>query len=194
MLLSLLRERGTAGYAVDATILPFMSVDALPEIIEVKETLAGTRKTFRCQLIDRRPGAAVVLFISRAPVRVHEIDLPAGTVTFGYFWAERDFNVYHWMTPGGRTLAFYVNLADETVLEGGTLFWRDLTVDILLPPEGAAIVLDEDELPATLAASIRARIARGKSEVLAGAAQLRRELEAASETLWPRVFGQDRSR
>jgi hypothetical protein len=192
----LLRRLAAAGYgaALDATILPFMSLNALPEITEVKETLAGTRKTFHCQLVDRQPGSAVVLFVSKAAVRVHEIDLPAGTVTFGYFWAERSYNVYHWMSPAGRTLAFYVNLSDATVLEGPTLFWRDLTVDILIPAQGEAVVLDEDEVPPTLAASLRARIERGKGEVLAQAALLRLELEAASDRLWPHVFGRDRQR
>src|SRR5439155_20504502 len=117
--MSFLREPAPAGYGspvrragVDATILPFMSLNALPEITEIKETLAGTRKTFQCHVIDRTPGAVVVLFISRAPVRVHDIELPAGTITFGYFWVDRGFNVYHWMSPTGTTLAFYVNVAD----------------------------------------------------------------------------------
>src|SRR5262249_52813803 len=50
---------------VDASILAFMPFDALPEITEVKETLAGTRKTFHCHVIDRQPGALVVLFVSK---------------------------------------------------------------------------------------------------------------------------------
>jgi predicted RNA-binding protein associated with RNAse of E/G family len=171
-----------------------MSPKPLPEITEVKETLAGTRKTFHCHVIDRDSRAIVVLFVSKAPVRVHDVELPAGTVTFGYFWVDRSFNVYHWMAPGGGTLAFYVNLADGTVLEDDRLFWRDLTVDILVAPDGAAVVLDEDEVPLALEAATRARIDQAKHDVLARAADLRIELEAHSDALWPRVFGEERRR
>jgi predicted RNA-binding protein associated with RNAse of E/G family len=177
----------------DATILAFMPPNALPEITEVKETLAGTRKTFHCHVIDRQPGALVVLFVSKAPVRVHDVDLPAGTVTFGYFWVDRGFNVYHWMSPEGATLAFYVNLAEGTRIED-TLHWRDLTVDILVPSLGEAVVLDEDEIPLALDSATRARIERTRDLVLARAPALRLELEARSDLLWPRVFDRDRRR
>lgn len=170
-----------------------MPPNALPEITEIKETLAGTRKTFHCHVIDRQPGALVVLFVSKAPVRVHDIDLPAGTVTFGYFWVERNFNVYHWMSPAGTTLAFYVNLSDGTRIED-TLHWRDLTVDILIPPVAEAVVLDEDEIPLALDSTTRARIDRAKQDVLTRAGALRVELEAHSDALWPVVFNAERRR
>jgi predicted RNA-binding protein associated with RNAse of E/G family len=170
-----------------------MSLNALPEITEVKETLAGTRKTFHCHVIDRQPGSLVVLFVSKAAVRVHDIELPPGTVTFGYFWTDRAYNVYHWMSPGGATLAFYVNLAEGTRIED-ILHWRDLTVDILIPPSGPAAVLDEDEVPLALPAATRARIERTRDDVLARASALRMELEAHTDGLWPRVFEQGRRR
>jgi len=170
-----------------------MSLNALPEITEIKETLAGTRKTFHCHVVDRQPGSLVVLFVSKAPVRVHDIDLPAGTVTFGYFWVERNFNVYHWMSPSGATLAFYVNLCDGTRIED-ILHWRDLTVDILIPPSGEAVVLDEDEIPLALDSTTRARIDRAKQDVLTRAGALRVELEAHSDALWPAVFNTERRR
>jgi predicted RNA-binding protein associated with RNAse of E/G family len=170
-----------------------MPLNALPEITEVKETLAGTRKTFQCHVIDRQPGSLVVLFVSKAPVRVHDVDLPAGTVTFGYFWTDRGFNVYHWMSPAGLTFAFYVNLAEGTRIED-TLHWRDLTVDILITPAGQAVVLDEDEIPLALDSATRARIERTRDDVLARASALRMELEAHTDRLWTRVFEQGRRR
>jgi predicted RNA-binding protein associated with RNAse of E/G family len=171
-----------------------MSLNALPAITEVKVTLAGARKTFSCQVVDRSATALVVLFVSKAPVKVHDLELPAGTVTFGYFWVDRSFNVYHWMSPAGATLAFYVNLAEGTTLAGETLFWRDLTLDVLIRPGAAALVLDEDELPPDLDADTWARIDRARAEVLSRAQTLPGELEAASDAYWPRVFGLERRR
>jgi Protein of unknown function (DUF402) len=171
-----------------------MTIADLPEITEIKRTLAGVEKTFHCRLIARRPGEAVVLFVSHAPVRIHEVALPAGTITFGYFWEKRDYNVYHWMAPHGSTIAFYINLADQTHIESETLVWRDLALDILVPPAAEAIVLDEHELPTVLDPRTRRRIQASKEELLADAPDLRIEIEAASDRHWPTVFGKARSR
>jgi predicted RNA-binding protein associated with RNAse of E/G family len=159
------------------------------EIVEIKETLAGARQTFACQLVARRAGEVVVLFVLPAARTVEAVALPAGTVTFGYFWEDRPYNVYHWMTPAGTTIAWYVNLADRTRIHEGTLSFRDLTVDILLPPQGPPRVLDEDELPPALEPALRARIAAARDLVLARAPALRAEMDALSTALWPQVFG-----
>src|SRR5437660_1532823 len=111
-------------------------------MVEIKETLAGVRQTFRCRVVARRPAEAVVLFVLPADRAVADLLLPAGTVTLGHFWEDRPYNVYHWMTPTGATIAFYVNLADRTRIDQDQLSFLDLSVDILLPPEGPPRILD----------------------------------------------------
>lgn len=161
----------------------------LPRIVETKRTLAGREKIFQCRLLSScAPDSVVLLFVSDAAVRVHDLALPAGTVTFGYFWRDRPYNVYHWMTPAGATLACYVNLADATTIDADHLRWRDLTVDVLLLPGAAPVVLDEDELPADLDAATRAAVAAARDEVLASAEAIRAEVEGRSHQLWPRAF------
>lgn len=168
-----------------------MTSDALPEITEVKRTLAGVEKIFRCRVLARGPAPeadAVVLFVSDRAYRVAELDLPAGTVTFGHFWRDRPYNVYHWMTPAGATRALYLNLADATDVAGDVLRWRDLAVDLLLTPDGRTQVLDEDEVPADTGPDDRARIAAARARALADADRLRVEIESAAVLLWPRAF------
>jgi uncharacterized protein len=164
------------------------------DILETKETLDGTRQTFRCRALARRPGEVVVLFLLPEARSVHGHLLPAGTVTFGYFWADRPYNVYHWMTRTGATIAFYVNLVEDTRIEDDTLFFRDLTVDVLLPgdPRLRPRVLDENELPVTLDAATRARIEDARAMVLEQAPALREELEHRSRLLWPEAFPAER--
>ena len=113
--------RGTAGHALTRPRVDFASTMAdpsttLPEILELKRTLDGQEKRFACRLIEGDRHQAVVLFISPAAMHVHGIELPAGTVTFGHFWTERLYNVYHWLGERGQTIAFYFNLADRTVI------------------------------------------------------------------------------
>jgi len=165
---------------------------ALPEIIEVKETLSGARKSFSCRVLSRATDRLVVLFISDRTWRVAELELPAGTVTFGYFWSDRAYNVYHWMTSAGATLAHYVNLADRTSLGEAQLTWRDLAVDLLLRPGYAPAVLDEDHLPPDLAPQMRVKIVTSTRDVLMTVSTLQAEVEAASTALWSHAFARER--
>lgn len=161
---------------------------ALTDVIETKETLAGVRKTFRCRLLARDEQEMVVLFVSQMHYRVHNLDLPPGTITFGYFWRDRPFNVYHWMSSQGTTLAHYFNLSDRTVLDRDHLSWRDLAVDVLISAKGEITVLDEHELPLGIDGQIRARVEQGKNEIVRERASLVREIEDRSSVLWPQVF------
>jgi hypothetical protein len=165
----------------------------LPEILETKVTLSGGRKEFRCRVLERReePGgrALVVLFVSDGPYQVEEIALPAGTITFGHFWATRPYNVYHWLEPTGATIARYANLADGAAIGEDTLTWRDLTVDVLLRPGAPAQVLDEAELPADLAPADRAALDRALLVLRADLPALLPALEERADRLWARLHG-----
>lgn len=157
-------------------------------VLEVKRTLAGGEKRFHCHLLatdgERQ---AVVLWIASEPMHVHGVDLPAGTVSLGHFWADRYYNVYHWLDRNNRTVGFYFNVADQTRIETDPpcIRWRDLVIDVLATPEGRLDVLDEDELPAELEPDVAAHVAAGRRAILAAPAALLAEIEAASRTLLP---------
>ena len=169
-----------------------MDFERFPEILERKRTLAGQEKIFPCRVLDRAAGALTVLFMSTKPYRVADLELPAGTITFGHFWTARPYNVYHWLAPGGATLAYYFNVADETVLGGDSFSFRDLAVDVLARPGGPPAVLDADEVPPKLDAATRTTIARGLASVLGALGALERGLEARAAELWPQVFAEPR--
>ncbi|MGN6564507.1 MAG: DUF402 domain-containing protein [Thermomicrobiales bacterium] len=109
--------------------------------------------------------------------------LPAGTISLGYFWTARPYNIYHWLTPTGQTLGLYANLGDRTRITPEAITWRDLVVDVLLTPDGRCQVLDEDELPPDLNSALRARIARVRDELLRHFPAVRDEIERRSATL-----------
>jgi hypothetical protein len=168
----------------------------LPEIREVKTTLQGDRQEFRCRVLART-GASVgdavtVLFISDRDYRVADLVLPAGTVTFGHFWGSRSYNVYHWLTPDGQTLAHYFNLSSDTVITEDSLQWKDLAVDVLLRPGSEAEVLDEADLPDTLDRETLMTIAEATRDVLLEAPAIAAELENRADRLWQRVWSRPR--
>jgi hypothetical protein len=163
----------------------------LPPVLEIKRTLDGREQRFQCRLITGDQHQAVILFVAPEAMHVHGIDLAAGTVTFGHFWTDRFYNVYHWLDARGGTIGFYFNLSDGTVIGDGRLEWRDLTLDVLATPAGRLDVLDEDELPRDLDAVTRAHIATARRAILSDPRRLMAEIEDASRAVYGRVFAGD---
>ena len=162
---------------------------ARARVVEIKRTLAGAEKRFDCTLLAGDSDHAVVLWIAPGPMHVHGIDLPAGTVSFGHFWADRHYNAYHWLDARRETIGFYFNICDRVSIRPDVVDWRDLVVDVLATPGGRLDVLDEDELPARLDADVAAHIALGKASILRAPAAVTAEIEAASRALFPLAFG-----
>jgi uncharacterized protein DUF402 len=162
----------------------------LVRVVEVKHTLAGGEKRFDCLRLAGGPGHAVLLWIAPEPMHVHGVDLPAGTISFGHFWTDRFYNVYHWLEAGAdhRTLGFYFNIADRTQIGEDELEWRDLVLDVLATPAGRLELLDEDELPAVVDPEAAAHIAAGKAAIFDAPSAVMAEIEAASRALCPLAF------
>src|SRR5262245_32229700 len=159
----------------------------LPPILEIKHTLDSRQKQFDCRLLVRAADGrhAAVLWIASAPMHVHGVDLPAGTVSVGHFWTDRHYNVYHWLEPAGKTLGYYFNICDQTRIEAGVIEWRDLIVDVLALPGGRLELLDEDELPAELPPEAAAHIADGKAALLTDPAAVLSGRQTASRAVLP---------
>ncbi|HVY38329.1 MAG TPA: DUF402 domain-containing protein [Polyangia bacterium] len=161
----------------------------LTPILEIKRTLAGVEKRFECSKLAGDERHAVVLWIAREPMHVHGVELAAGTVSFGHFWADRFYNVYHWVDAAAqRTIGLYFNIADQTHITATQLEWRDLVIDVLATPAGRLEVLDEDELPPALDEDVAAHIAAGKAAILTAPDAVIGAIERASRSLYPLVF------
>ena len=152
-------------------------------IKEVKITLRGDRHEFACALLDRSPTHAVVFYPLPARRRVGGLVLPKGSESFGYFWRDRPYNVYHWMTPQGETLGFYVNLSGEVEFLPEEVRWQDLAVDLLFSADGSRVqVLDEDEAEGA-SADLRAAIDAARTHVLTHRDDVLAEVRGTTEHL-----------
>jgi hypothetical protein len=170
-----------------------MDVNALPTIVERKRTLHGREKVYTCRVLERGPGALSVLFIADRAYQVGGLALPAGTITFGHFWqAPRPYNVYHWLTQEGATVAHYFNLVEDTVIGDAELTYLDLAVDVLLRKSAPPAILDADEVPSDASPALRARISTALATVLSQAPAEAASLEARADQLWQRLFGTPR--
>lgn len=98
-------------------------------------------------------------------VQLEDVRLRKDTVSLGYFWQGRPYNVYHWIDEQRDTVALYFNIADGTRVSAETIEWRDLAVDVLITPDGRCRVLDEDELPDDIDAALLRYINKVRDEL-----------------------------
>lgn len=152
------------------------------DVLEVKRTLRGGVHTFPCRAVELTADRAVLLYTLPSAARVADLTLPPGTLTIGYYWIDRPYNVYHWIDSQGTTLAYYFNLSGPVTFTPDTVEWEDLEVDVLVTSDGRARVLDEDRLPESAAGRLP-EIARARDRVLREFPRVIREVEASSRAL-----------
>ncbi len=158
---------------------------------EVKTRLSGERLEYTCQLLEQEAGRLVLRYDLAHGDAIEGVELPAGSVCYGYFWEEHPYNVYHWMSPAGETIAFYVNLSGPTVIGEDFVEWSDLVVDVLLVPDptlGYQVqILDEREIPLDLDEATHNHIYDALEEVMGGWPAMVRTLAAHSARLRERL-------
>jgi len=155
-------------------------------LLEVKRRLDGTVRTYPCEAVEIADDHAVLLYRLPGPGRVADLALPAGTLTVAYYWADRPYNVYHWIAPSGETLGYYFNLSGPVRIGRDRLEWEDLEVDVLVTPDGRVQVLDEDAVPEDAAARLP-EIARARERVLADWRAVTEDAERASRSVVARA-------
>lgn len=141
-------------------------------VTERKRKLDGRVQEFPCQALVWTPVAAVLLYRPGREVVLGDLRLPADALTFGLYWAERPFNIYHWLDAAGRTLACYCNVASETRIGPEVLEWLDLELDVLVTSDGVVRFLDADEVPADLPAPYRRQLQLARRRLADGPAVL----------------------
>ena len=81
-------------------------------MLEVKRTIDGTTIAYPAEPLLVEPGVRAVVrcrIHHREVVAGGRLTLRPGTLSIGYFWCDRPYNVYHWMY-GGQTLVHYIDI------------------------------------------------------------------------------------
>jgi hypothetical protein len=127
---------------------------SLPRYREVKVKPGGEQLTYETDLVHRDRTLVIVRFLMRVgggPPRL-PVEVPAGSVSYGYFWARRPYNVYRWLRADGTLIAHRFDAVAEVRIAEDSVRYRDLALDWWALPDGTLIEEDRDELEA-LAAS-----------------------------------------
>ncbi len=153
------------------------------EVLEVKRKLGGDERVYHCTLVHSEPSWAVLHYVLPASVQVGTLRLPEGAITIAHYWPDRVYTAYHWLTPEGRTLGVYLNAASHVEIAPGVVRWRDLELDVLVWPGGGVDVLDEDEADRAPGWA-RPAIERARGHLLPRAAEIARDVEALTRSVW----------
>ncbi|HHX44674.1 MAG TPA: DUF402 domain-containing protein [Chloroflexi bacterium] len=103
-----------------------------------------------------------------APLDLGPFVLEAGDVFLEYYFRDEWFSVFQIHGADGALKGWYGNITAPAEIGADAIRWIDLALDLLVLPDGRALVVDEDEFTALALSPDTARQAR------AGLARLQR--------------------
>lgn len=71
--------------------------------------------------------------------------IAAGTASHEYYWIDRWYNIFRFVTPEGNLRNYYCNVNMPPVFDGTILDYVDLDLDLLVWPDGSYEILDRSE-------------------------------------------------
>jgi len=133
------RKDTTPGAGADTDAFPFR---------ERKRKLDGSVREYETELVHRDGRVAIVRFVMtrgggppRPPVEVQP-----GSVSFGYFWARRPYNLYRMIDPEGKLIVHRFDAVADVKITAEGVDYRDLILDWWAFPDDTLIEEDRDEL------------------------------------------------
>ncbi|MGD9589750.1 MAG: DUF402 domain-containing protein [Pyrinomonadaceae bacterium] len=115
-------------------------------VVRSKDFDGSVRKSWPAEIAERNGSLLLLRGVFDAEVSHPHLGLvQAGTVSYEYYWLDRWYNVFRFHEPDGAYRGFYCNLNMPPILDGETLDYIDLEIDVLVDVTGNVLVIDEDE-------------------------------------------------
>lgn len=114
------------------------------------DALGRTVVSYSGRVLDRA-GSRVILeaVFERGPVAVGPVTFNPGDRFVEHYYADRWYNIFEvYDANDGRFKCWYCNITRPARITGGSVASDDLALDLLIKPEGQAILLDRDEFDA----------------------------------------------
>lgn len=119
-------------------------------LLEVKEKLSGEELRFDLERWLLTPDLAVGRWLAETD---NLSGVPAGTYSWGVWWAGRPIGVYRLHSPEGELLCYRIDAIEELRIGEGKIHYRDLLLDARIQPDGAVSFEDEDEVEEAIVAA-----------------------------------------
>jgi predicted RNA-binding protein associated with RNAse of E/G family len=158
-------------------------------ITENKRHVDGRQELFQCEGLVVGARQAVIRFRHQQARTVSGFHLPAGSITYGFFWRGRHYILYRFVGPEGRLIAHRFDVVDEVRISRRRVEYLDLALDMWVGPDGRARLEDEEEVAeyaarGLLSAERLALIERTRRHLLT---RRRRIIERAAALLAARI-------
>lgn len=114
------------------------------------DALGRTVVSYSGRVLDRA-GSRVILeaVFERGPVAVGPVTFNPGDRFVEHHYTDRWYNIFEvYDANDGRFKCWYCNITRPARITGGSVASDDLALDLLIEPEGQAILLDRDEFDA----------------------------------------------
>jgi uncharacterized protein len=121
----------------------------MPQTVNVVKLDAQGRETWRYQgtLLEQQPGRLVLeAFFDRPDREFFGIWLRKGDRFIETYFTDRWYNIFEiHAVEDDRLRGWYCNIATPVQVDGDTLSYIDLALDLLVYPDRRQLILDEDE-------------------------------------------------
>lgn len=103
-------------------------------------------RRWEADLIERTPSLIVLRGTFAEEVR-HALlgTVERGTVSTEYYWTDRWYSIFVFVTPDGALRNYYGNVNLPPIFDGRVLSYVDLDIDLLVAPDLSYQVVDEEE-------------------------------------------------
>ena len=117
---------------------------------EVKYRYNGDTSEYLCERLYYNGDFGVLRYVIDRSYAVGGISLEPGTVTNAFYWKDRPYNIYRWISPEGCKYADYFNIVDMVELKPEIFSYRDLIIDVIVTLQGIPEIMDREEIPDTM--------------------------------------------
>ncbi len=126
----------------------------MTDYLELKLKPGGERRQYATELIHRARGFVLVRFhmLSGGGPPDLPVTVPPGSVSLGYFWSRRPYNLYRWRDPAGMLIAHRFDAVTDVEITPAAVTYRDLVLDWWVLPGDVLLEEDRDEFEALAAA------------------------------------------
>ncbi|WP_096186569.1 DUF402 domain-containing protein [Evansella halocellulosilytica] len=130
-----------------------MAVKGKP-IIERKIKYDNTIVEHHCKLVKADQTEIILYHEINEPFSMMangtEVTIHKGCYTIAYYWTDRPYNIYIWRNQDDEYVGAYFNIVKETSITADAVNFEDMIIDVLVLPNRAYFILDEEELPEAL--------------------------------------------
>jgi predicted RNA-binding protein associated with RNAse of E/G family len=153
-------------------------------VTEVKHHLRGNRDEYQVELLWRDSTLVLVRFVAKTVMKGDGVRFPAGAYTYGYFWDDRNYNIYRMHFPDGQLFAHRFDVLKDFRFDEDRFEWTDLLLDLWVYADGSTTWKDDDQVAAflesgrmspedgALVAEVREILATTHDELIAEAGQI----------------------